>query len=182
MLKEGILDFLNNANLVMIPSSTSDISGDLGYRSDVSIDNTVIPYASGGVLYTTKDFYVSHDIDDYYYLVYLDSKDTNPVYSSTYDTGTRQFTFINFNISGFSANDKVLITDTNGTNISPAVIESVTSTTIKLTVATTFTSTPGVRYKIILNNGVLLCIFQNIIPKNVNSNKVRFGGEINITV
>jgi hypothetical protein len=180
MLREGIIDFLNNANLVIIPSSSTDISGDLGYRSDVSIDNSVIPYASGGVLYTDKDFYISHDIDDRYYLVYIDAKDTNPIYSSSYDTGTRQFTFTNFDTSGFSIGDKVVITSTGSSNKSSAVIEDVTPTTIKLTVETTFTPTNGVRYKIISNNGVLLCVFSNINPITINSNKVKFGGEVNV--
>lgn len=181
MLREGVLDYLDNATLVLIPSSKLDLTGDLGYRSDVSIDNSILSYSSGGVLYTTKDYYIAHDIEDRYYLIYINAKETNPVYSSIYNVDSREFTFNNFDITGFSAGDKILIV--NKATLEGAVesvIESVTGTTIKLTLSTTFVYTSGIRYKIISNNGVLISVIDNIRPISVKSKKVKFGGEINV--
>lgn len=115
MIKEAHIWFISKGNLIMVPSTTASINGDVGYRSVIipEFDNSYINSPLHILGYGEKTFNIYNNLGINYILFILGGTECNPVYSSDYsiNTTTTTIRFINQSIEGFNVSEYVNIVD-----------------------------------------------------------------------
>ena len=179
MIRSSINWFLEQHSFILVPSSTTELSGDLGYRGICKIDkNNILNETLNIIFYTDNNYYIYHDININYYLFLLNGKITNPIYSSNYVSINNSIFFINFNLNGYLPGDRIIISN-NLTNdkITTKIINIIDNSFIIEDNIPWYNI--NMRLKITNYEGELYSIFESKNAKNPKSNKIKFGCKVN---
>lgn len=178
MYNEALKWLLDNNGLVIVPSKNDNITGDIGFRSRLIMDpHKVISDYSNNIYYSEDSFYLYRKYNISHYLIMLNGKVANPIYSDEYIQNTRTFKISNFPNNNFSSGDRIVVID-KALSQTPMITTIASITNTEVVVADNISITPNIRYKIINYTGDVYSSLK-LVDSNSNSNplsqKLKFG-------
>lgn len=192
MLKEGINWFMDNFPIVVVPSKTEELWGEIGNRSIVLYNNTALNEALNKIGYSEESFYVYRNNKEYNYLIYIiGGSSGKPIYINrediTVDTNNNllHLKFNNFDISEYDLNDDLIIgsstselVDTVATSVSNINYE-LNTISISSNVWTNILNYSNPRIRIVNNRGKIIDIITTDIG-NIKNREIVYGSKINV--
>jgi hypothetical protein len=186
MIKEAHRWFISQSNLIMVPSTTSTINGDVGFRSSIipEFDNNYIDSPLHVLGYSEKTFNIYNNPGINYILFILGGTECNPVYSSNYsvNTGTTTINFINQSISEYNVSEYVNIVDKSSLELADDELEK--KEIIYINYNQNYMIIDGIipqgipRLKIVNSTGGIYSILNYEDYQHVTNHKLKFGAEI----